>query len=79
MLLAQANFRLQVHGHVEYRNCRPWIPGLGAPHVCGRNLAVFGVDVFFLSYLVAVPSAIKVFNWTATMYKGSITFSTPML
>jgi cytochrome c oxidase subunit 1 len=32
-----------------------------------------------LSYLVAVPSAIKVFNWTATMYKGSITFSTPML
>jgi cytochrome c oxidase subunit 1 len=33
----------------------------------------------FLSYLVAVPSAIKVFNWTATMYKGSISFSTPML
>ena len=33
----------------------------------------------FLSYLVAVPSAIKVFNWTATMYKGSMSFSTPML
>ena len=32
-----------------------------------------------LSYLVAVPSAIKVFNWTATMYKGSISFETPML
>jgi len=31
------------------------------------------------SYLVAAPSAIKVFNWTATLYKGSITFSTPML
>ena len=29
--------------------------------------------------LVAVPSAIKVFNWTATMYRGSITFETPML
>jgi cytochrome c oxidase subunit 1 len=32
-----------------------------------------------LSFIVAIPSAIKVFNWTATLYKGSITFSTPML
>jgi len=32
-----------------------------------------------LSFLVAVPSAIKVFNWTATLYRGSITFEAPML
>jgi len=32
-----------------------------------------------LSFLVAIPSAIKVFNWTATLYKGSITFEAPML
>jgi cytochrome c oxidase subunit 1 len=32
-----------------------------------------------LSYMVAVPSAIKVFNWTATMYRGSISYDTPML
>jgi cytochrome c oxidase subunit 1 len=28
---------------------------------------------------VAIPSAIKVFNWTATLYKGSISYDTPML
>jgi cytochrome c oxidase subunit 1 len=32
-----------------------------------------------LSFLVAIPSAIKVFNWTATMYKGSIRLDAPML
>src|SRR5260370_2654373 len=33
----------------------------------------------FISLLVAIPSAIKVFNWTATMYRGSVSFDTPML
>src|SRR5438477_13039586 len=33
----------------------------------------------FLSFAVAIPSAIKVFNWTATLYKGSVSFDTPML
>ncbi len=33
----------------------------------------------FLTFLVAIPSAIKVFNWLATMYKGSIVLKTPML
>ncbi len=32
-----------------------------------------------LTFSVAIPSAIKVFNWVATMYKGSISFTTPML
>jgi cytochrome c oxidase subunit 1 len=38
-----------------------------------------GMIFSLLSFLVAIPSAIKVFNWTATMYKGSISFHTPML
>jgi len=33
----------------------------------------------FLSFLVAIPSAIKVFNWTATLYKGSVSYQAPML
>jgi cytochrome c oxidase subunit 1 len=38
-----------------------------------------GVVFSFLSFFVAVPSAVKVFNWMATMYKGSVTFDSPML
>jgi cytochrome c oxidase subunit I len=53
--------------------------------VWGHHMFVAGESVYsamafsFLSYAVAIPSAIKVFNWTATMYKGSIELSTPML
>jgi len=38
-----------------------------------------GIIFSLLSFLVAIPSAVKVFNWTATMYKGSISLQTPML
>jgi cytochrome c oxidase subunit I len=53
--------------------------------VWGHHMFVSGQSIYaglvfsFLSFLVAVPSAIKVFNWTATLYKGSITFAAPML
>ncbi len=53
--------------------------------VWGHHMFVAGESVYaamvfsILSFLVAVPSAIKVFNWTATLYKGSVSFATPML
>ncbi len=53
--------------------------------VWGHHMFVAGQSVYaalifsFLSFLVAIPSAIKVFNWTATLYKGSISWETPML
>ncbi len=51
-----------------------------AHHMFVAGISLYAALVFsLLSYFVAVPSAIKVFNWTATMYKGSITYQTPML
>jgi cytochrome c oxidase subunit 1 len=53
--------------------------------VWGHHLFVAGMSVYaalifsILSFLVAIPSAVKVFNWTATMYRGSISWQTPML
>ena len=38
-----------------------------------------GVVFSLLSFLVAIPSAVKIFNWTATLYKGSISFDAPFL
>ncbi|MBX3113922.1 MAG: cbb3-type cytochrome c oxidase subunit I [Fimbriimonadaceae bacterium] len=38
-----------------------------------------GIIFSLISFILAVPSAVKVFNWTLTMVKGSVHFSTPML
>jgi cytochrome c oxidase subunit I len=49
-------------------------------HMFVSSQSVYSGLVFSaLSFLVAIPSAIKVFNWTATLYKGSIHFDAPML
>jgi cytochrome c oxidase subunit 1 len=51
-----------------------------AHHMFVSGISVFAAMVFsFLSFSVAIPSAVKVFNWTATLYKGSNSFDTPML
>jgi cytochrome c oxidase subunit 1 len=51
-----------------------------AHHMFVAGISVYAAMVFsLLSYFVAVPSAIKVFNWTATLYKGSVSFDAPML
>ena len=49
-------------------------------HMFLSSQSMYGGMVFsFMSFFVAIPSAIKVFNWTATLYKGSVSFDTPML
>jgi cytochrome c oxidase subunit 1 len=53
--------------------------------VWGHHMFVTGQSIYaglifsVLSFLVAIPSAVKVFNWTATLYKGSISYQAPML
>jgi cytochrome c oxidase subunit I len=49
-------------------------------HMFVSSQSIYTGMVFsMLSFLVAIPSGIKVFNWTATLHKGSIAFQTPML
>jgi cytochrome c oxidase subunit 1 len=53
--------------------------------VWGHHMFVSGQSAYagfifsILSFIVSIPSAIKIFNWTATLYRGSISFETPML
>lgn len=53
--------------------------------VWGHHMFVTGQSMYaglvfsVLSFVVAIPSAVKVFNWTATLYKGSISYEAPML
>jgi cytochrome c oxidase subunit I len=53
--------------------------------VWGHHMFVTGQSIYaglifsVLSFMVAIPSAIKVFNWTSTLYKGSISYEAPML
>jgi cytochrome c oxidase subunit 1 len=53
--------------------------------VWGHHMFVSGQSVYaglvfsMLSFLVAIPSGVKVFNWTATLHKASISYETPML
>jgi cytochrome c oxidase subunit 1 len=49
-------------------------------HMFVSSQSVYASMVFsFLSMMVAIPSAVKVFNWTATLYKGSISYEAPLL
>jgi cytochrome c oxidase subunit I len=60
------------------------IAGLGslvwAHHMFTSGMSETSIIIFsLLTFLVAIPSAIKVFNWIATLYKGSVELRVPML
>jgi cytochrome c oxidase subunit 1 len=51
-----------------------------AHHMFTSGMSETSIIIFsLLTFLVAIPSAIKIFNWVATLYKGSIELKAPML
>ncbi len=49
-------------------------------HLFTSSQSVYAALIFsVLSFAVAIPSAVKVFNWTATLYRGSVRLDAPML
>ena len=68
----------------------PWFM---QPHQLHSSLSLFGHiicftvgmpiagELFFMyaTMLIAIPTGVKVFNWVTTMFRGSMTFETPML
>ena len=76
--------RRQIFGYSFMVYAILWISVIGFL-VWGHHMFVSGQSLYaslvfsFLSFVIAVPSAIKVFNWTFTLYRGEITFEAPML
>src|SRR3970282_2083021 len=51
-----------------------------AHHLFVSGISIYSALVFsFLTHAVATPSAVKTFNWAATMYKGAIWLKAPMI
>ncbi len=76
--------RRRVFGYTFMVYAILWIAVIGFL-VWGHRMFVSGQPLYaslvfsFLSFVIAVPSAIKVFDWTFTLYRGQITFEAPML
>ena len=49
-------------------------------HMYTTGQSIYASMVFsFLTFLIAVPTAVKIFNWTATLYRGSVSMESPMM
>ncbi|MFZ1625629.1 MAG: cytochrome c oxidase subunit I [Gammaproteobacteria bacterium] len=60
---------------IAFLSCIVW-----AHHMFTVGMPLAGEMFFMMStMLIAIPTAVKIFNWTATMWRGSLSFETPML
>ena len=78
-VLAQEHLRLLLHRVLVAGDRGHRVPRLGPSLFVAGQSTYAGLVFSILSFVVAIPSAIKVFNWTATMYKGSVSWESPML
>ncbi|MFV0624342.1 cbb3-type cytochrome c oxidase subunit I [Sphingomonas sp. ac-8] len=82
LITAAAHKRIFGYWFVAYASIAIAVIGF---MVWGHHMFVSGQSVYastvfsFLSIAVAVPSAIKIYNWTATLYKGDIALDAPLL
>lgn len=69
------NFMVYATGVIAFLSFIVWVHHM---FVTGVPLAT---ELFFMytTMLIAVPTGVKVFNWVSTMFRGSLTFETPML
>src|SRR5438876_11331024 len=73
------HLRLSHDGVGDHRHRRPQFRRLGAPHVCERHEPVFRFFFATTTLIIAIPTAIKVYNWVLTLWRGDIHLTVPML
>ena len=79
-LLAQAGLRLPRHGLCHGRHRRRRLHRVGAPYVHGRHVARHAAPTSSSPpWSSRCPTGVKIFSWIATMWGGSIRFTTPMV
>ena len=81
---AFGSFRKTIFGYGNdgLGNCRNWCFKLfcmGSSHVCKWNEPVVWFLFATTTLIIAVPTAIKVYNWILTLWRGNIQLSLPML
>ena len=75
----QTHLWLSGDGRFTVCDPHPGVPGLGTPYVCNRIESFPWSFFVLLTLLIAVPSAIKVFNWLTTLWRGNLRFTPAML